>query len=204
MSSSASRTVNMNAKKNVETIHVKLGERKAKAAPIWMEEKLLFLMRWTFLTGWKKATAKKPDKWRILKWRFIPLDLFIFWQFWSKAMNYDYLDPRTTPKSCDWTGNFIHQKQMPYLIGTKRKSAADTRYRWFDISFGVHRKEIKKHFYEQISSKFFVFILFSIKNLFYSDHSAKCTSSQTENKQATQARQLLICTRTPSSFIWSA
>ena len=37
----------------------------------------------------------------------------------------------------------------------------------------------------------------------YSDHSAKCTSSQTENKQATQARQLLICTRSQSSFIWS-
>ena len=44
---------------------------------------------------------------------------------------------------------------------------------------------------------------FSVKNLFHSDHSAKCTSSQTEKEQATQARQLLICTTFQSSLIWS-
>ena len=44
--------------------------------------------------------------------------------------------------------------------------------RWYKIQivrhhpcFWVHKKEIQKHFfYEQISSKFFVFILFSVKN----------------------------------------
>ena len=52
-------------------------------------------------------------------------------------------------------------------------------------------------------SKFNVRYIFSVKNLFHSDHSAKCTSSQTENEQATQARQLLICTRSMSSLLWS-
>ena len=75
--------------------------------------------------------------------------------------------PRTIPKTCDLTENFImHKKQMPRLIWTKQKSPSDTSgsTSWHP-SFWVHKKEIKKHFfYEQISSKFFVFILFSGKN----------------------------------------
>ena len=53
------------------------------------------------------------------------------------------------------------------------------------------------------SSKVFVFILFSVKNLFYSDHNANYTSSQTENDQAKKARQLLICTTFPAKALYS-
>ena len=63
---------------------------------------------------------------------------------------------------------YMQQKQMPYLIRTN------------------------------FSSKLFVFILISVKNLFYSDHNAKYTSSQTESEQAKKAIQLLICTRSPA------
>ena len=59
--------------------------------------------------------------------------------------------------------NFMHKKQMPHLIWTKWKSAADTRYRWFDImvfSFWMHKKEIRNHFFmNKFQVSFFVFNL---------------------------------------------
>ena len=45
--------------------------------------------------------------------------------------------------------------------------------------------------------------IFSVKKEFFSDHGAKCATSQTEREQATKARQLLICTTFQSSLIWS-
>ena len=41
--------------------------------------------------------------------------------------------------------NFMHKKQMPHLIWTKWKSAADTRYKSFDVilAFGCIKKKFK-------------------------------------------------------------
>ena len=107
----------------------------------------------------------KESDWQVMSFE---VDLFFCDEFGPRLWIMTTSTPKTIQKSCDLTGNFMHQRQDAILIGTKRKLAADTRYRWFNIiasiSFWVHKKEIKKHFlWTNFKYVFFDIILFSVK-----------------------------------------